>query len=39
MTNAPWEYRLEVVHLSRKDDYAASRAEAASNLDVLGRDG
>jgi hypothetical protein len=39
MTAVRWEYLLEVVHLGGKDGGASSRAEAASILDGLGRDG
>lgn len=39
MTNARWEYRLEVVHLGGKDGGATSRADAAAMLDALGDDG
>jgi hypothetical protein len=39
MTNDHWEYRLEVLHVTGKDDTAAARAEAASALNALGRDG
>ena len=38
MTNAQWEYRLEVIHLGGKDDGKASRDEAVATLDLLGRE-
>lgn len=39
MTYALWEYRLEVIHLAGRQDSATARAEAVSDLDLLGRDG
>ena len=39
MTDARWEYRLELIDLVDKDTGPASRAAAVSALDVLGRDG
>jgi hypothetical protein len=38
-SNARWEYRLEHVHLTGKDDSETARAAAIANLELLGRDG
>ncbi len=38
MTNEHWEYKLEIFHITGKDD-AAARAGAVAALNVLGREG
>ena len=34
-----WEYRLEIVEITGKDDHATARAETVAFLDELGADG